>query len=65
MSRKNYQEFANLISDTLQRYQGSTAATTALSEVAVGMASIFEYDNSRFDADKFYRACHLPELAAN
>jgi hypothetical protein len=61
MTKKHFEAIADFIR-TEVTIQGITVDTERM---ATGMARVCREANSRFDADRFYRACRLPHLAAN
>ena len=62
MTRKDYIAAARVIADGIE---GSTddgrgdIRAEAFADAAKGLADIFALDNSRFDRERFYRACAM------
>jgi hypothetical protein len=62
MSRKHYREVAEIINGANGEVFDTELSPAyvqgwLLSYVASGLATLFEYDNARFDRDKFMEAC--------
>lgn len=57
MTRKHYQLFAEMIRREKEVYENDPAT---LASVADTLATICQADNSRFDRDKFFTACGMP-----
>ena len=70
MSRKHYIATAQIIQELVEIAPGTGSAYDHGFKDATGFAAqrlaiMFATDNPRFDHDRFYRACGLPELADN
>lgn len=67
MTRRQFEALAEMVRTFSMDGWGTSEATEykVRSRFAASLASICELENPRFNADKFYRACGLPELAAN
>ena len=65
MTRKDYEAIAEVIAYSVRRWDTETEGNTprevrqTIEEIANGIAEVFDWENPRFDADKFYRACGL------
>lgn len=72
MSRKHYREAAAAIAELVDRSNHQVCSPAHAQQqhddaifMARELAAMFKRGNPRFDRDRFYRACGLPELAAN
>jgi hypothetical protein len=65
MSRKDYREFAEIISAEISVRRDTPAAVEAVKSIAYSMADVFKRDNSRFDRERFYTACGIERANAN
>lgn len=65
MTRKHYQETADIIRSISQDYSAADSPDPlfplAMRAMAGRLASVFELDNPRFDRDKFMEACSITE----
>jgi hypothetical protein len=59
MTRKHYQQIADMIRQTYLLNDGHESAT--LAHVAEEFAKIAKRDNPNFNADRFFTACGMPD----
>ena len=59
MTRKHYQQIADMIRQTYLLNDGHESAT--LAHVAEQFAIIAKRDNPRFDSARFFEACGMPD----
>ena len=53
MTRKDYKQFANLLSDARMTYGHDAGCEQVIGDIEWGMIRIFAADNARFDPGKF------------
>jgi len=63
MTRKDYVLIAEAICNTRTKadFQGKAGDEATIQEVARSMAQLLEYDNPRFDRNRFLVACGVKE----
>lgn len=62
MSRKHYQEIAEMLNHRRTEYEGRPMEMAALRSITQEMALIFKRNNRNFNAGKFFDAAGFPEL---